>query len=168
MRTLPIIAAFLLAIFASLAENRCSTCSISDTVEHKITYTNKDTRSEARHGHLYINGNELPDVFTSVVYREKSYKFHQRADMWGSDGYFPVETETPAEVKAANARITIEDLNRGWYIGKELLSGTPSSWLHVTWNGGSAFVVPEKVVEMAKALNLKKIQREAVPGILNK
>lgn len=166
MRILPSAAAFIIAVSVSVSEN-CSSRSISDAVEHRITYTNKDTRSEARHGHLYISGNKLPDVFTSVIYRDRLYKFHQRTDMWGMDGYFPAEAEACVQANASGKTVTIEDLDRGWYLGKEALSGTPCSWMQVKWDDNSAFVVPEKAAEMAKVLNLKIILREKVPGIAN-
>lgn len=128
------------------------------SIEHSITYSNKGSKSEAQHGHLFINGKEIPDVFTQISCIDKTYKFYQRKQMWGRDGYFPLDEQ--AQIKASSAKITDEQIKKGWYTGAEKLDGTPCPWLNVQWEGGSAFVSPDKIEDMAAAENLKPIKRD--------
>lgn len=113
----------------------------SPSIEHSITYSNKGTRSEAKHGHLFIHGKEIPDIFTLVFYREQVFKFHQRTQLWGNDGYFAIEgAQGKIILKESSAEIGRDSLSRGWYNGKEKLSGTPANWLYVEWDEGTAFL----------------------------
>lgn len=134
-------------------------------IEHNVTFSHKGTRSEAKHGHLIINGSEIPDVFTLVFTGERAYKFYQRTHLWGRDGYFPAKSAKIPEIKQSEAEISSESLKKGWYTGKEKLKGTPPCWVYVEWEGGNAFVSPDSIEKMAGALNLKKIQRWKTPPL---
>ncbi|MCU0822171.1 MAG: hypothetical protein MUC95_06830, partial [Spirochaetes bacterium] len=92
-------------------------------IEHRITYSRQGTRSEAKHGHLFINGNEVPALFTIIISGKEVFRFHQRTWLWGIDGYFPVEkTENACTIKESSAQIGSDLLDKGWYAGKERLS----------------------------------------------
>ncbi|SHE35691.1 hypothetical protein SAMN02745206_00185 [Desulfacinum infernum DSM 9756] len=113
-------------------------------IDHYLTYTNKGTRSEARHGHLVVNGKEIPWCFDRVAAAGRSFSFRVRTNLWGDDGYFP--DASPWSERTARTDIAPSELTRGYYVGDERLSGTPSSWIFVEWSGKgakrSAFVDP--------------------------
>ncbi len=136
----------------------------SPAMEHRITYSHKDTRSESKHGHLFINGVEIPDVFTLVISRDGAYRFHRRQQLWGMDGYFPAEKAADIfTVKESSTGIGAEATSRGWYEGKEKLAGTPDEWLYVEWEEGSVFLSPDKIKDFVSARNLKTIPRWEAP-----
>ncbi len=170
MRNITLILCSLLVLTcASSLKEKCTgtECKLQNTV-HTVTYTHKGSRSEAEHGHLFINDVEIPDVFTRVISNDIEYRFYQRKYLWGKDGYFPVSETERKQIKTSSKQITIQDLNQGWYTGKERLEGTPETWFYAEWYNGSAFTDPEEAVKMIKALDLQIIPRwkgpEAFPG----
>jgi hypothetical protein len=98
-------------------------------VEHEIIYTAKGTRSEARHGHLKIDGREVPWAFSQIVVDGAAYRLRFRTQMWGDDGYHPDPSvpllpESPVEISEEIAA-------QGYYCGSRRLRGTPGNWLYV-------------------------------------
>lgn len=133
---------------------------LNTQIEHRVTYTRKGTRSEAKHGHLWINRRKLPDVFTLVKFEDRVYKFYQRRQLWGRDGYFPIkESEKKITIRGSDRYISDEYLFRGWYMGDFRFKHTPSSWIYVKWRGGGAFVSPHKIDEMISVIKIKIIPR---------
>ncbi|SMC17544.1 hypothetical protein SAMN02746041_00339 [Desulfacinum hydrothermale DSM 13146] len=126
------------------------------TVEHYLTYSNKGSRSEARHGHLKINGKEIPWCFDWLVADGRSFSFHTRMNLWGDDGYFP--DASPPPEKVSRTKVPRAALARGYYVGDERLSGTPSSWIFVGWQAQgvqqSAHVDPMKIEVLIEDLHL--------------
>ncbi len=114
------------------------------TLDHTITYTAKGSRSEAQHGHLWVDGEELPKVFTRVSRGQLSYRLHQRQNLWGADGYHP---ETPAVLPTASSDVMpIIARERGYYLGEKRLKDTPEDWLCVEWGQSQrAFVAPKSI-----------------------
>lgn len=147
---------------AGTGENaESSSCQL---IKHRVNYTNKDTRSEARHGYLVVGGYTIPDVFIFVTCRAKTYKFMQRRYGWGNDGYFPVEK---ISIESADAKISQSELERGWYEGVEKKKQTPKCWLYVKWDGGAAFVAPGSMKDFIQAHDLGTIPRmkmQKLPG----
>ena len=83
-------------------------------VSHEITYTAKGTRSEARHGHLFVDGRDVPWVFSRVVCGETSYRLRFRSNLWGDDGYWPeVPAYTPPE---EGTPLAAESLEKGYFL----------------------------------------------------
>jgi hypothetical protein len=161
MRNITLIFLILLIIlFAPSLKDKCTDalCALQK-IEHKVDYSHKGTRSEARHGYLSVNGENLPDVFTLVRSGDIAYKFYQRSNMWGADGYFPLEKSVKSGIKGSVKEIESAALKQGWYLGKELLKGTPSDWLYTEWKGGSAYVSPDTIKKMTQTLKLKTILR---------
>jgi len=126
-------------------------------IHHYLTYTNKGTRSEARHGHLVVHGKEIPWCFDRVSAAGQSFSFRVRTHLWGDDGYFP--DGSPWSEKKGPAGPTPLELTRGYYVGGERLAGTPSSWIFVEWNDKdakkrSAFVDPLKIERLIEDFQL--------------
>jgi len=152
----------LILVFISLFTSSEILLSMGSTAEfeHRIEYSSKGTRSEAKHGYLYLNGDKIGDYFTLIIYNDEAYKFFQRDHRWGKDGYFPNKAiKTDEKTGVSKEEITSEVLDRGWYEGNEKLKSTPPYWIYAEWQSGSAFVSIEKIREMADALGLKKIPR---------
>ncbi len=161
MKNLKIFFVILLAIiFAPSLKEKCADlhCALHK-IEHSVTYSNRGTKSEAKHGHLSVNGKELPDVFMSVRSEDATYKFYQRKYRWGKDGYFPYKEKDKTAVKKSAKKISKKELEKGYYTGKELLEGTPGNWLYTEWGDGSCYVSPEAVENMIQDLRLKIIPR---------
>ena len=158
-----IVILFLLKIDAGFSMGK------SPVLEHRITYSHKNTRSEARHGHLLINGYEIPDIFSLVIFQESVFKFYQRKQIWGMDGYFPVDkTAGISSIEESSADIGPDVMSKGWYEGKEKLAGTPADWLYVEWKEGAAFLSSEKIKNFASEHNLETIPRwETLPLRIN-
>lgn len=150
---------FIIACASSFKE-KCTgpNCSIK-SAEHLITYSRKGTRSEAKHGHLTIDNRKIPDVFSLVISGGKTYKFHQRKFMWGLDGYFPVEFKKEDIIKISSNKISLQDIQKGWYMGKEVREDTPSDWFYAEWDSGSAFIAPDAIAKIILEFDLKKIPR---------
>jgi len=125
------------------------------TVSHDITYTAKGTRSEARHGHLFVDSHEVPWVFSRVSCGQTSYVLRFRSNLWGDDGYWPeVPVYTPAQ---AGSPIPAESLRKGYYRSLRRPAGTPESWIWVQWgNDQAAVVAPDRIDTLIKA--------EQIPG----
>jgi hypothetical protein len=160
MRSICLLICLFLIIACASSEKRKNTNNqfIFQKIEHNITYSQKGTRSEAKHGHLFINGKELPDVFYMLRSGETAYKFYQRENIWGWDGYFKLEDEL-IPIKKSPEKITKEDLAKGWYTGKEKLEGTPGNWVYLEWGNGSGFSSLEAIEDLISILNIKKIPR---------
>jgi hypothetical protein len=126
-------------------------------VEHKMTVDNEGSRSEARHGYLLINGKAVPDFFWTVVAAGQHFVFHQRKNIWGDDGYFPLNL--PVDIATAKVKITKDDLKQGFYIGKDRKPGTPANWLYLEWKNGAGFCAADRLIELIDLLALVPIPR---------
>ena len=116
-----------------------SACAGGVRLSHTVTYTAKGTRSEARHGHLWIEGQELPWAFRQVAYDRVSYTLHKRSHLWGDDGYWPDRTAyVPPD---AESPLPAESRSRGYHLGMERPAETPVAWLWVRWGDDRAAVV---------------------------
>jgi hypothetical protein len=129
-------------------------------VEHELTYTAKGTRSEARHGHLKIDGQEVPWAFSQIVVGDAAYRLRSRTEMWGDDGYHPDPSvprpsESPLEMSEEAAA-------QGYYCGSKRLRGTPENWLYVKWCGQSAFVAADRIGRLIEDYRIP-IQAADVP-----
>lgn len=124
---------------------------------HKVRVEREGTRSESRHGYLIINGQALPDNFYAVQYQGRLYRFSQRNNLWGDDGYFPVPE--PIVFQPTAEAFGDQDLARGWYDGEKLKVKTPADWLFVEWRGGRAFVAHNRIAEMIRFLELPLLER---------
>lgn len=135
---------------AMLLQTACMTGS--PQVEHYLTYTAKGTRSEARHGHLKIDGKEVPRAFSAIVFDGRAYSLRFRSQMWGDDGYHPDHSVTRPQ--QSTAVISAEAAEQGYYTGDERLSRTPEHWLFVRWKNQSAFVAPNRIEELIESLQI--------------
>ncbi|MFP4481454.1 MAG: hypothetical protein ACLFN0_01510 [Thermovirgaceae bacterium] len=124
---------------------------------HWITYSAKGSRSEARHGHIEIEGYTLPDVFTGLVYRGVGVGFRTRTYQWGNDGYWPdARVSLPGEEApplAAEAR------ERGWTVSGGTPADFPDEWIHVKWKDGSAFVAADRLKDFVAKMDLPLLRR---------
>lgn len=126
-------------------------------LEHRISYSAKGTRSEARHGALFYKGQAVPDVYEAVVDHQVTYRFRTRNEMWGDDGYHPGPRLDPAPPVEEGFRPA--DRETGWYSSSGRKPGTPADWVYVEWSGGSAFVAPDRLGVLAESQNLNPISR---------
>jgi hypothetical protein len=126
-------------------------------IEHKVTVDNEGSRSEARHGYLLLNGKAMPDFFWTVVAANQHFIFHQRKNMWGDDGYFPLKVAV--DIGTAKVKFTKDDLKQGYYMGKDKKPGTPANWLYLEWKNGAGFCAPDRLVELIDDLALVPIPR---------
>lgn len=133
----------------------------NDIIEHKISYSQRGTRSEALHGDLYVAGEKIPDVFFLVISRDQGFEFFQRYHIWGRDGYMRVKYDPKKEYSLSDQSISREALNKGYYLSDSKLQNTPDSWLFVKWDNGSAFVSPDSLYELIRDLDLRPIPRIA-------
>ncbi len=124
-------------------------------VSHEITYTAKGTRSEARHGHLFVDGREVPWVFSRVACGESSYRLRFRSNLWGDDGYWP---EVPAYAPPEEGTfLPAASLKEGYFRSLGRPAGTPADWIWVQWGKGQAAVVaPDRIEQL--------IEAEKIPG----
>lgn len=114
------------------------------SIEHYLTYTAKGTRSEARHGHLVVDGQELPWAFSTVTCGAQTFSLHLRTHLWGTDGYFPEATSRV--IPADEHPVSEASLARRYYLGDRRKAATPENWIFVTWpDGGAAFVAPDAI-----------------------
>ena len=125
----------------------------------RVSFSHKGTRSEARHGRLFLKGKEIPDVYRLVICRGSAFKFFQRRHMWGRDGYFPVKTGEDGEIVEGSADAGTEVIQRGYYRGNVRHRNTPEDWIFVRWDGGAAFVSPERIADLGMVLSLRAIPR---------
>jgi hypothetical protein len=157
MKKLTLIIIFLSIIatsFECVTYGKGNRCILRSTV----SYSNKGTRSESRHGYLFLNGKEIPDVYRLVICNDRAFKFFQRRHMWGRDGYFPVKTEGGEIVKDGSHAGT-EAIRREYYRGNVRYENTPEDWIFVRWDGGAAFVSPERIADLDGVLKLRAIPR---------
>ena len=127
----------------------------SPMVSHDITYTAKETRSEARHGHLFVDSYEVPWVFSRVSCGQTSYVLRFRSNLWGDDGYWPeVPAYTPAE---KGTPIPAGSIKKGYFRALKRPAGTPDDWIWVQWGKDqAAFVAPGRMDAL--------IEEEKIPG----
>ncbi len=128
------------------------------SVKHYKKYSHKGTKSEARHGFLEINGKNIPDVFRYVKTNQGEYKFFQRTNMWGNDGYHPIK-KSEIKIKTINGQMSEAAIKNKYYIASYKFKNTPANWIFVAWDKEKAFVSPEKLFGFIKIFNLKKISR---------
>lgn len=119
------------------------------TVSHEITYSAKGTRSEARHGHLLVDGIEVPWVFSRVVCGPTFYVLQFRGNLWGDDGYWPdASASAPSE---AGTQIPVGSLKKGYFLSSKRLAGTPAGWIWVQWGSDkAAFVAPDRLEQLIR------------------
>ncbi len=146
-----VIAALTLLLF-----NACVTTSTTTHINHHLTYTAKGTRSEAQHGHLVLNGKELPWVFNKIAHNGVSYSMRYKKHAWGTDGY--QRDTTPFEPQVTTQMITKQILKQGYYINNKYLKGTPKNWIFVQWQK-SAFVHPTKIYYLIKEHKISQKQK---------
>ena len=129
--------------------------------KHTITYTRKGSRSESRHGQLLINGNPVADAFNIVSHGTIAYKFYQRKNLWGLDGYFPIEIPTIEKPDLdSQEEFAADMLDLGWHLGNVRYKNTPQCWIFVQWGKGSAFVDAGKLDAFVNYMKLKKLPRQ--------
>jgi len=123
-------------------------------ISHHITYTAKGTRSEARHGHSFVDGREVPWLFSRVACGPASYALRFRSHLWGDDGYWPeVPVYTPLY---GSAPLPPESLQNGYDLSVRRPAGTPVDWIWVQWGKDrGAFVAPDRIDDL--------IRREKIP-----
>ena len=132
------ITCFALALLFLLGCNSTVHTENSAVLQHNIKYSNKGTRSEARHGFLVTDtGVRIPECFTYVSDNKQGYTYLERKNPWGDSGYFPA-VENKA-VSVSSKQISPEDIKRGWYKSSVKFSGTPGSWLYGESESGSYF-----------------------------
>ncbi|MBN2080447.1 MAG: hypothetical protein JW838_15860 [Spirochaetes bacterium] len=133
-------------------------CAGDVSFKTKITYDYKGSKSEACHRYLYINRKPVPDAFSLMAHKDRTYIFMTRKYPWGDDGY--METDRKVAISDVDKKTTPEEQKRGWYCnGRNRLQGTPGTWIYVEWSGGAAFVDPEKLGELVQAERIKYIDR---------
>lgn len=130
---------------------------ISDEVQVLRFYGAKGTRSESRHHYLEIEGKRVPDVFSKLVYKDLSFTFAFRNNLWGDDGYL---RSGDSPIPHSPSPVSAEQLKKGWYEGREQLEGTPENWAYGEWKNGGLFAAPEKLSEAADSLKLPILPRE--------
>lgn len=136
---------------------------ISDEVQILRFYGAKGTRSESRHHYLEIEGKRVPDAFSKLVYKDLSFTFASRHNLWGDDGYLRSEdSPIPHSPTPASA----EQFEKGWYEGREKLEGIPENWIYGEWKNGGIFAAPEKLSEAADSLKLPILPREGSEKLL--
>jgi len=124
---------------------------------HWVTYSAKGSRSEARHGHLEIEGYTLPDVFTRLSYRGVGVSFDSRSNLWGEDGYWPdAQVSLPEE---EGPPLPEEAKERGWILADKVPSDIPEEWVWVKWKDGSAFVAAERLKDFVEEMGLPLLER---------
>ncbi len=158
MKKIPLIIisiSFIAALFECETNSKSNRCMLRNTV----SYSNRGTRSEARHGHLFLNEKEIPDVYRLVICSGRAFRFFQRRHMWGRDGYFPVEIREDGEIAEGSTVAGKDAIERGYYRGNVRHSNTPENWMFVKWDGGAAFVSPERIIDLDGVLQLKIIPR---------
>lgn len=128
-------------------------------LRNRVSYSNRGMRSEARHGRLFLNGKEIPDVYRLVICRGSAFEFFQRRHMWGRDGYFPVKTGEDGGIVEGSTDTGTGVIKRGYYRGNVRHKNTPESWIFVRWDGGAAFVSPERIIDLNMVLQLRAIPR---------
>ena len=148
-----------LSLIASLSA--CEEYSRSDRcmLRGRVSFSHKGTRSEAQHGYLYLKGRAIPDVYRLVICNGSVFRFFQRRHMWGRDGYFPVKTGEYGEIVKGSTDAGTDVIQRGYYRGNVRHRNTPESWIFVRWDGGSAFVSPERIADLGMVLSLRAIPR---------
>ncbi len=130
-------------------------------LEEKILYSNKGSRSEARHHYLVLDHHDIPDVYSLVYQEGQVYRFLQREHPWGDDGYFPVPEKL--EIAQSSHSISDQEIMRKYYTGKKRKAGTPDHWLYVEWKDGAAFMDAVVVQEFAEEKKLPTIPRALLP-----
>jgi hypothetical protein len=141
----------LMLLSFSLAVSGCAKDTVQ--IEHYLTYSAKGTRSEARHGHLSINGEEIPWAFKTVNFNGKTYTLNFRNHLWGTDGYH--QDSVPAILAVSEDILSAEYLSKGYCLANKRPVGLPESWIFVTWGQGeSAFVAPDAIKELIKERNI--------------
>ena len=133
-------------------------------VKHKITYSQKGSRSEAQHGHLKINGKRVAAHFSYIIVNKKHFSFFTRQHLWGFDGYHPVtKKEMKTTIQNSDKAITKTHKTRGWYIGSKKLIGTPDNWLYLKWGAGEGFSLFEKIPDLIKINKIPFLKRRGLP-----
>jgi len=131
-------------------------------LSHSIQYTSKGSKSEARHGYLFLEGEKVPDVFSfiaSISVAECSFKFKQRVHKWGLDGYHPSKTDLEKKIKFTSGTTNFK---KKYYLGKIKYKNTPEDWFFVEWDNQTAFVASDYLFKFINAFKLKDISRRKV------
>jgi len=145
------------------ASAKLSEDGIKIIINHEVKYSNKGTRSEGRSGYLKINGVAVPDCFNIIVADGKVYTFSFRNTMWGDDGYFPAEHQSPdMAYPYVNKKISDSDIARGWSEVTGRYLNVPAHWIFVKWETGSAALLPDKIDILVKTKSLKTLSRNTL------
>ncbi len=132
-------------------------CAGAVTLEHRMDYSRKGTRSESRHGFLLVNGQAIPDVFSFVQQGDQAWEFFSRRHLWGDDGYHA--THVRVTNLHASEPCTSRIMDRGWYPGSDRLDGTPGDWLFVRWGTNTAWIAPTGISALVTAKTPPKLKR---------
>ncbi len=118
-------------------------------IDYYLSFSAKGTRSEARHGHLVVDGQEIPWAFKRIAFEGKSYSLHSRSYLWGDDGYHP--DEPPLVQEKGSHTVSPATLARGYWLGAKRPQNIPGNWFFVTWGKrSSAYLVPHAVDTLIK------------------
>lgn len=130
-------------------------------VAHEVTYTHKGTRSEGKSGYLTVDGIKIPDTFSYLLCGGELFKFHQKFQAWGIDGYFPTQ-ESAASVFPSGSAPDAAAFAAGWADVSGTSRAIPANWIYVKWNNGMAAVSPAKIEDFVKEKKLERLQRRII------
>ena len=117
-------------------------------LKHEVTYTNKGTKAEGKVGKLKYNGEYIPTIFSYITDSDKSYVFTVNKTIWGEHQYFPMKERL--YVSISEKEISVDELDKGFYLGNFKLKNTPNSWIKVSWAGESAFIDINRIFDVLK------------------
>lgn len=110
-----------------------------------IEVSKKGSRSETKNGFIYFGKYKMPDKFTFVQSRESSFCFSYNTKRLYDVGYFSCDKVV---IRKNETVIDENEVLKGWYLGSTEKKGTPKCWIYIRWNGGSAFVNPDKAEDI--------------------
>ncbi|HNX60228.1 MAG TPA: hypothetical protein PKK43_14095 [Spirochaetota bacterium] len=155
---IPVITLTVFAVAISYAGNP------AHDVVNSVTYRHKGTRSESRSGSLTIDGIKIPDTFTYVLCDGKMFRFYQRTQRWGKDGYFPSDEPVSSVFPDATSNPDAASADKGWRDVKGRSDSVPAHWIYVRWDGGMVAVEVSHIGEFVKTRNIKPISRMTSPS----
>ncbi|MBN2429224.1 MAG: hypothetical protein JXK94_12885 [Deltaproteobacteria bacterium] len=132
-------------------------------IDHYLTFSAKGTRSESRHGHLVVDGREIPWAFKQIAFEGKSYSLHLRSYLWGNDGYHP--DEPPLVQEKDGPMVSPETLAKGYWLGAKRPQNIPGNWFLVTWGKNSfAYVAPHAIDTLIEEQKITVAPAEGMIG----
>ncbi len=117
-------------------------------LKHEVTYTNKGTKSEGTVGKLKYKDKYIPTIFSYVTDSVNSYMFVINKTLWGQHQYFPMSERL--YISISEKEISVDELDKGFYLGNFKLKNTPNSWIKVSWAGESAFIDINRIFDVLK------------------